>query len=748
MKLKDNINQLNSDVQGIKASIVDKGVEIPDGTPLSEYGDKITEVYKTGRDSAVDKSKIIEKTASGEYIALDDVSEVPHDINVVLTSGSKNLLNQSGITTGTQTGMTLEYLEDEDCFLLNGTSTASDAKCLTYINIQGVKNFMYGLSVTYISGEANIPSGSAVFYLSRSGYEGTGNSNWFCANLRTYDTTISKVLDGNMIDRCWLYITPDITFTNYKFRVQLEQVSGENLFDISSPEIEKKRRLGANSGTSWSNSADGSDNFNVSHYIPVDSGKKYTFVNTNTTSTWYCWYDKDKVFIKGSGAISGTILTAPENSCYFRFDYPATDTDVTFHELHEPSEYEPYKETLTDYSGVSLTRCGWNLVTFRQWTTNLSGVSMVKNDDGTIIANGKATSLRQLMSYQIPIIPNEKKISYSISDVSQSGIQGHIEFRDENNNTIQNRYFTLAETKEIPEGCTNIILNIYVIEGTTVENFVFKPMVNFGSTPLPYEPYNGQTLTANPDGTVEGITSQSPYMYMTTDNENVTINATYHKSYGMQTEYDRFWDSYQQNGQRWNYSSCFTGTAWNDETLRPKYDIKPKWDGAAGMFRLLEFNGNLKEHFASLGITCDFSEVLSASQLFYSAQYITEIPDLDMSSLNATGGTYLLYGCTNLKSAQIIFGEQATDLSSAFYGSSSLENLIIGGKIGATVDIQWSTKLTKESILSIFNALSATKSGLTLTLSTTAVTNAFGSIESTEWINLRASKSNWTISLV
>ena len=70
-------------------------------------------------------------------------------------------------------------------------------------------------------------------------------------------------------------------------------------------------------------------------------------------------------------------------------------------------------------------------------------------------------------------------------------------------------------------------------------------------------------------------------------------------------------------------------------------------------------------------------------------------------------------------------------------------------------DVQWSTELSKESIISIINALSDTTTALTVTLSKTAVNNAFETAKgnadgstSEEWAALIATKQNWTISLV
>ena len=53
--------------------------------------------------------------------------------------------------------------------------------------------------------------------------------------------------------------------------------------------------------------------------------------------------------------------------------------------------------------------------------------------------------------------------------------------------------------------------------------------------------------------------------------EGLKIEAKYHKSWGMQTEYDRFWDGYQENGNRVNYGDAFA--YWNDEVFNPKYPL-------------------------------------------------------------------------------------------------------------------------------------------------------------------------------
>jgi hypothetical protein len=77
------------------------------------------------------------------------------------------------------------------------------------------------------------------------------------------------------------------------------------------------------------------------------------------------------------------------------------------------------------------------------------------------------------------------------------------------------------------------------------------------------------------------------------------------------------------------------------------------------------------------------------------------------------------------------------------------------GVIGSNgIDLHWSTKLSHDSHVSIFNALSTATTGLTVTFSRTAVNKAFETSEgandgttSAEWLALVAAHNNWTISL-
>lgn len=222
---------------------------------------------------------------------------------------------------------------------------------------------------------------------------------------------------------------------------------------------------------------------------------------------------------------------------------------------------------------------------------------------------------------------------------------------------------------------------------------------------------------------------------------------------GKKSEYDAFWDIYQNCGQRNEYSCAFSGKGWNDTTFCPKYDIIPIY--SYDMFKLslitdLEFLLN------RCGVVLDLSKSARASGLFASCESITVCPEIDISATTYLPLTQLFSYCKKLHTIRKlkIREDGGNTFSIAFEQCTSLENIILEGTIGSAFDIHWSTKLSKDSIISIINALSTVTTSLTVTLSLTAVNTAFettaGAADgstSEEWAALIATKTNWTIAL-
>ena len=211
---------------------------------------------------------------------------------------------------------------------------------------------------------------------------------------------------------------------------------------------------------------------------------------------------------------------------------------------------------------------------------------------------------------------------------------------------------------------------------------------------------------------------------------------------GTKAEYDRFWDTFQQNGNRTSYACGFAGAGWKDVLFKPKYDIYPT-DGYM-MFRSTSIT-DLK----NLPVKLDFSKVTNAQYMFQwaSVKYLGEV---DIRALTNNPSSMFAYTASLVTIDKLILKDDGTQRldTNMFTSATGLTNITIEGVIGASLSFQWSKKLSKESITSIINALSADKTGLTVTFSTTAKEAAFPEEEEEEWNALTGTKTNWKIALV
>lgn len=228
---------------------------------------------------------------------------------------------------------------------------------------------------------------------------------------------------------------------------------------------------------------------------------------------------------------------------------------------------------------------------------------------------------------------------------------------------------------------------------------------------------------------------------------------------GKQAEYDAFWDAFQRKGSQTSYVGVFGGECWNNGLLKPKYNIDYVIN-ASFMFYYNTMGGDLVEYFKSIGKIFSL-EGTGARNLNSTFQYsyFTRVGKMHTSGDNWYS---TFYGCKNLVTIdEVGNGDENGNVligTSTFNGCTALENITIRGKIVNNTSFQWSTKLTRASIESIINHLSDATNGATLTLSKTAVLNAFELSEVEEgwfvgtyieeWLALTSSKTNWTITLV
>ena len=209
---------------------------------------------------------------------------------------------------------------------------------------------------------------------------------------------------------------------------------------------------------------------------------------------------------------------------------------------------------------------------------------------------------------------------------------------------------------------------------------------------------------------------------------------------GKKSEYDTFWDVYQENGNMTYYAYAFAGVGWTQSVFKPKYNIEPVTP--TSMFsssRIVDIRPQ------TIGVDVDFSKCTSFYYLC-SNSTIKYIGVVDCS--RAIAGDFIFNFAENLVSVEkIIMPENMTWAGFAdksFENAKKLEHIRIEGVIRRSTNLSWSVVLKKESITSIVQALSDTAEGQTITFSQTAKEAAF---TDAEWAVLIGTKPNWTIAL-
>jgi hypothetical protein len=239
------------------------------------------------------------------------------------------------------------------------------------------------------------------------------------------------------------------------------------------------------------------------------------------------------------------------------------------------------------------------------------------------------------------------------------------------------------------------------------------------------------------------------------DLNNQLEQALYGTDTGGKSYYDAFWDMFNSKTRQ-----SYLFDQWDSNLFYPKYDLRPT-DGTSYMSGMKnEFD--LVERLKECGVILDMSQCTDVRWAF-SQCAANKYPVIDTTSAPNLIGTF--YYSTVLESIEKLIlkndGSQTFGgaWSEAFRECRNLKDIVFEGVIGQSIDFQWSPKLTRASIESIITHLSDTASGKTLTLSKTAVNEAFAIRDedgypitwgelTDEWETLVSSKSNWTINLI
>lgn len=235
---------------------------------------------------------------------------------------------------------------------------------------------------------------------------------------------------------------------------------------------------------------------------------------------------------------------------------------------------------------------------------------------------------------------------------------------------------------------------------------------------------------------------------------------------GEKSEYDRFVEVFFQNGKRKDFKNAFAGENVNllhyisPENLPIKpIDNANSMAGSRYSYMLFGYaNWSNKTQYTVKEITddiVDFSETYWLYNTFACSCF--DNISVDFSSAKELSQTFSCSDGGSIKRIELKVTENLTKCYLPFhYTIAPLEIIFREGSVIACngMDLSMTYNINRKSIISVINALSTTTSGLSVTLSKTAVnrefetsTGANNGSTSTEWITLIATKNNWNIVL-
>ena len=234
--------------------------------------------------------------------------------------------------------------------------------------------------------------------------------------------------------------------------------------------------------------------------ITVQIGSNYFLSGCPSTgsTTTYIVYAADGVYGYADAGAGKLINPASTNLSLSVLVYAgATLSNVVFRPMLNAGTtalpYQPYFKGLKNASFEKIVSTGKNLVPYpyEKSTKTENGITFTVNSDGSITANGTTTVN--------PSIFNLAKISLkagtyalrSFANVENAGVcQFYIDIPSEPNDRTGN-----GVTFTLQDDIVNKNVNIIVNPNQTVNNLIFKPMLQFGTTAQSFEPYKQSVLS-------------------------------------------------------------------------------------------------------------------------------------------------------------------------------------------------------------------------------------------------------------
>lgn len=187
-------------------------------------------------------------------------------------------------------------------------------------------------------------------------------------------------------------------------------------------------------------------------------------------------------------------------------------------------------DTITDFSSVTLTKYGKNLLPHPYVATTMSqgGIDWTYNDDGTLVANGTPIGNYNVFFNLTKTNLFKDGVTYTLSIGKNDVFAISLEVFD---NQV-NKQISIDTAKPFTWDSSRYEMRImYIVNKAvaTVSGMVIKPMVEVGTVATEFEPYQSpETVSVNGDGTAY-IIGNGESMTLATETDGVTITAEYNR---------------------------------------------------------------------------------------------------------------------------------------------------------------------------------------------------------------------------
>lgn len=349
------------------------------------------------------------------------------------------------------------------------------------------------------------------------------------------------------------------------------------------------------------------------------------------------------------------------------------------HELN----IELISDTITDFSGVTVTRCGKNLLDMS--TRPLSpafGLTLeylpmedcyLLNGTATGTGNSNIETCNILLNDSIglsvfymggTITKPEGGYAYFMTMGKDSSAGGganwqSIELVDRDltqPSTLKKKYLSQTWLR-VSSGCEFV-------------DYKFKIQITKGKPSAEFEPYKGQTLSPNIDGKVKGFKSISPNMYLFANTEGVEINCKYYKEQAIDELLNeifatkKYVNEVAQNGvvgDSTNILNYISYTIVNNEVTITRSNNTPAISGSHIIPATIQ-----GYPVTAIGTADDSTGVFEG----------TALTRIVIPATVKYIGKRCFRGCSELQTAVLSRGLEAI-YTMAFYGCTKLDNIVI-----------------------------------------------------------------------